>query len=122
MPRLSAPLRRESSKGARGHVALTTRHLAYQAGRKFVRTQSKKPTQAKVDASCPYVYTPAGTPAIDQRHENGRRTAWLRGAAEALVEHVAPSKRPKAVGLDRRAAARADYRLAEKLGAHRLAA
>jgi hypothetical protein len=72
---------------------ITTRQLAYLAGRKWVLSQTRKPAEKKLAEECPFEYTAPGTPEKDQKHENGARTAWLAGAREAREDYVTPSKR-----------------------------
>lgn len=72
---------------------ITTRQIAYMAGREWVLSQARKPAEKKLAEACPFEYTEPGTKEIDRKHENGKRTAWLAGANEAREDYVTPSKR-----------------------------
>ncbi len=97
-------------------MKITTRHLAYMDGRAFTLGEARKPGEKKIAEACPFEHTPVGTKDADKKHENGRRTAWLKGATEARADHMPPSKRvtPKR---DRRAQGRHYYQTESKLQA-----
>ena len=79
---------------------ITTRHIAYMAGRAFTLGEARKPSEKKIAEACPFEYTEPGTPDADKKHENGRRTAWLKGATEARVDHVGPAALKKLAEVD----------------------
>lgn len=75
---------------------ITVRELAERQGRAFTLGEKRKPSEGKIRAACPFEYTEPGTVEKDQHHENGRRTAWLRGALDARADHLPASKQVNA--------------------------
>jgi hypothetical protein len=95
-------------------MKITTRQLAFLAGRAFVLGEARKPSEKKITEACPFEYTEPGTKEADRKGENGRRAAWLKGATEARADHVPPSKRVEAKR-DPRAQGRHFYQREAKL-------
>ena len=93
---------------------ITVRQLAYLDGRAFTLGESRKPSEKKITEACPFTYTEPGVPDAEKHGENGRRTAWLKGAREARADHVPPSKRVEAKR-DPRAQGRHFYQREAKL-------